>query len=242
MSDQHQGLADLDAALCAARPAAGVYVVGLTGSVASGKSTLAAALLDRIRAWDDRPDAELVSTDGFLHPNAVLEARGILGRKGFPETYDVEALKAALAAARTGAVTVPGYSHVIYDIDPTLARRIDGAQVLLVEGLGLHHDWRAEPGPPLDALIYLDADEADLQAWYVERFVGLWAAAADDPSSFYARFRAMDEPQVRDLAAMVWTSVNLPNLRENIILARDLARIVVRKGPGHEIVGVEVRG
>src|SRR5690242_17951702 len=102
----NRGLAELEAALRAARPAAGVYVIGLTGSVASGKSTLAAALLARIRKWDDHPAAELISTDGFLHPNAVLEARGVLNRKGFPETYDVEALKAALAGVRAGHAVI----------------------------------------------------------------------------------------------------------------------------------------
>ena len=235
------GLDSVIAALAPFRPSTGVFMIGVTGSVASGKSTFAAALKVALQAGQGTPHVELIATDGFLFPNAELEARGTLSRKGHPESYDVLALQQALTEVRDGAISVPGYSHAIYDIDPALARRIERPDVLIVEGLSLHEAWAAPP--LLDCLIYLEASEADLEAWYVERFVGLWAAAEHDPTSFYARFRAMDEVQLRAFAAdVVWRQMNLPNLRANIAPARDHADIVVRKGPGHAITGVETRG
>ncbi|MDP1735924.1 MAG: hypothetical protein Q8L23_00635 [Caulobacter sp.] len=206
-----------------------VLVVGVTGSVAAGKSTLCAALkaaLEPVRR------VEVVSTDGFLWPNAVLSERGVLMRKGYPETYDVEGLAAALRGLREGPVTVPGYSHVIYDIDPALARRVAPPDILIVEGLGL------SPRPEgLDLLVYLDAGEADLEDWFARRFMDLWRAAEADPASFYARFRSMTEQEAETFArAVVWTQMNLPNLRGHIIQARDTADIVARKRADHRLV------
>ncbi|HUO12029.1 MAG TPA: hypothetical protein VMU37_04655 [Caulobacteraceae bacterium] len=227
------GLADIAALLRARRGSRAPFLVGVTGAVAAGKSTLAEQLRASLEAGGDR--VEIVSTDGFLMPNATLEAKGLSMRKGFPESYDALAMRAALAALRHGPAEVPGYSHVIYDIDPALARRIDPPDVLLVEGLGLQ-DGPAALG--LDLLVYLDADEAHVEAWFTERLVGLWRAAERDPTSFYARFRHLDEAGARAFAAQVWRSINLPNLREHIIRARDLADLVVTKGPTHEIVAV----
>lgn len=205
-----------------------VLVVGVTGSVAAGKSTLCAGLK---AALEPARRVEVVSTDGFLFSNAVLAGRGTLMRKGYPETYDAEGLAAALAAARAGPVTVPGYSHVIYDIDPSLARVVARPDILIVEGLGL------TPRPAgLDLLIYLDAEEADLEDWFAARFMDFWRAAEFDPASFYARFRSMSEAEADAFArARVWTQMNLPNLREHIILARDEADIVVRKRADHSL-------
>jgi type I pantothenate kinase len=167
--------------------------------------------------------------------NAALAARGLLGRKGFPESYDVGAMRAALAAIRTGPADFPGYSHILYDIDPALSRRLAPPGVLIVEGLGLHQGAAALG---LDLMIYIDADEADLEGWFSERFVGLWRAAEHEPASFYARFRHMSEPEVRAVAAQVWRGVNLPNLREHIVGGRETADVVVRKGADHAILGV----
>lgn len=230
------GVADVAARLRAWRPASGPLVVGLTGSVASGKSTFAVALKAAIEAWPEHPRVELVCTDGFLRPNADLDAAGLTNRKGFPESYDVDGLRAALAAIRTGAASFPAYSHVTYDIDPALARTVEPPDVLIVEGLSLQVD-----PSPVDALIYLDADEVLLEGWFADRFIGLWRAAEHDPASFYARFRNMDEPGARAFASMVWAGINLPNLREHISRARALARLVVIKGPGHVIAAVEDR-
>jgi len=207
----------------------GVLIVGVTGSVAAGKSTLCAALK---AALEPALRVEVVSTDGFLFPNAVLTARGTLMRKGYPETYDVEGLSAALEGVRAGPVTVPGYSHVVYDIDPALSREVARPDVLIVEGLGL------TPRPEgLDLLVYIDAAEADLEDWFAARFMDFWRAAESDPTSFYARFRAMTAPEAEAFArSMVWTQMNLPNLREHIVKARGEADIVVRKRADHSLM------
>lgn len=229
-------LAEVGARLRERRPAAGPYLIGLTGSVASGKSTFAEALRGEIAAWPDAPIVDLVCTDGFLRPNAELDAAGLTNRKGFPETYDVDGLRATLARVRQGPATFPAYSHVTYDIDPALGREIAGPDVLIVEGLSLQID-----PSPVDALVYLDADEALLETWFADRFMGLWRDAEHDPASFYARFRHMDADGARTFAGMVWNAINLPNLRDHIALARDLAHLVVTKGPGHAITTVDVR-
>ena len=206
-----------------------VLIVGVTGSVAAGKSTLCAALK---AALEPALRVEVVSTDGFLWPNAVLAERGTLMRKGYPETYDVDGLAAALEGVRAGPVTVPGYSHVVYDIDPSLSREVEPPDVLIVEGLGL------TPRPDgLDLLVYIDADEAHLEDWFAARFMDFWRAAEMDPTSFYARFRSMTAPEAEAFArSMVWTQMNLPNLREHIIKARDEADIVVRKQADHSLM------
>lgn len=227
-------LADVRDLLSAHRPAAGPYVVAITGSVAAGKSVFAGELAADLAAQPGRPVVEIVCTDGFLMDNAALEARGLTQRKGFPESYDEAAMRAALAAIRGGPTTFPAYSHVTYDVDPALARTLEPPGVLIVEGLGLHADHDGL----IDALIYLDADEADLEAWFTERLIGLWRAAEHDQTSFYARFRHLDEAGARGFAKMVWEAINLPNLRDHIVQARALADIVIRKGPNHAIEAI----
>jgi type I pantothenate kinase len=225
------GLVDVAELVRARRRDRAPFIVGITGAVAVGKSTLAAALRDIVAMWPEVASVEVVCTDGFLLDNATLEARGLTLRKGYPESYDADALRRALAGLRHGPADFPGYSHVTYDVDPALARRIAPPNILIVEGLGLH-----EPAVlGLDALLYLDADEDLLEAWFTERFVQLWQAAETDRTSFYARFRHMNVDEVRALAANVWQRINLPNLREHIVRARDEADWVVRKGPGHVI-------
>lgn len=223
-------------ALAPLRPAAAPFIVGITGAVAAGKSVFAGQLAQALGARGER--VESVSTDGFLMTNARLAELGLTDRKGFPESYDHAAMAAALTDIRQGPAVFPAYSHITYDVDEALARRIDPPDVLILEGLALR---RPETGPAnlLDALIYIDADEADLEAWYVARFLGFWAAAEDDPTSFYFRFRHMDEAAVTNLARMVWAQVNLKNLREHIIDARALADLVIRKGADHAILALE---
>ena len=228
-ADSGEGIAHISARLAALRPASAPFVIGVTGSVAVGKSTFAAALASELTQLAGAA-VEIAGTDGFLLPNSILDEHGLTLRKGFPESFDVEALGTALSLVRNGGALFPGYSHVTYDVDPGLGRWIESPPVLIVEGLGLGpHRSR------IDALIYLDAHEADLEAWFVKRFMGLWDAAEHDPSSFYARFRNLDRPSAAEFARGVWTAINLPNLREHIAPQCALADIVVRKGPDHEI-------
>lgn len=209
-------------------------LIGLTGSVAVGKTWLASAIAQALPAYSR---AAIVSTDGFLLPNVVLEARGLVLRKGFPESYDADAMIGTLAALRTGAAAVPVHSHVTYDIDPGLTRNVGPADIVIIEGLGLSGfpDGRSARAS-LDLLIYLDADPADIESWYVARFLGLWRAGIDDPTSFYHRFAQLAEPDVESLARSTWERINLPNLTGHISKARETADIVLHKAADHRLV------
>jgi type I pantothenate kinase len=208
-------------------------VVGLTGSVAAGKSTLCTQLTSRL---DPGLRVEVISTDGFLLPNDMLNARGLGLRKGFPESYDADGLFATLAALRVGPTRIPGYSHVTYDVDPALERTVERSDIVILEGLGFapFPDGRSL-ADSLDLLIYLDASEGDLETWFSERFLGFWRAAETDPASFYAQFRHMDEVQADAFGRMVWSRINLTNLRDHIVLARDRADILLRKDAAHRL-------
>ncbi|MEZ5967667.1 MAG: hypothetical protein R3C00_01205 [Hyphomonas sp.] len=236
---RQDGIAALAARLADLRAERTHLIAGLTGSVASGKTTLAAGLADIL---DDTMQVATVSTDGFLYPNDVLAARDLTLRKGFPETYDIASLGRALADLRQGEADFPAYSHVTYDIDPALTRTIERPDIFLIEGLG----FRTPSPPPRgthepDLLIYLDASEEDLLAWFLERFVRLWNAARTDPKSFYANFLHMSEPELITFATSVWDRINLPNLRENIAPLKEHADIVVLKSRDHAIRIVEDR-
>ena len=223
-------IADVAARLQAqsARP----LLIGVTGSVAVGKTHFADALAAALA-----PDVATLSTDGFLLPNAVLVDRGLVLKKGYPESYDADAMLATLAALRTGAVMVPVHSHVSYDIDPALARCVGPAAFVIVEGLGLSGfgDGRSARAA-LDLLIYLDADPGDIEAWYVARFLGLWRAGADDPGSFYHRFATRPEADVVALAQHTWSTINRPNLESHIVHARNTADIVLHKTADHRLL------
>jgi type I pantothenate kinase len=225
-------IADLADLLWSHRPATGPYLIGLTGGVAAGKTTLADALLEVFRAGPTAARAERIGTDGFLFPNAVLTEKGILDRKGFPESYDREALHGTLGSLRAGPAVIPAYSHIIYDVDPAASRTIDPPDVLIVEGLGL------DRAAPVDMLVYLDAEEADQEAWFVTRFLAFWEIGRRDPASFYARFRDLDAEGAAQLGARVWASINLPNLREHIAPVRAMADIVVTKATDHAIASI----
>lgn len=223
--------ADLAARIAAQHRRGETLVVGITGSVAVGKTTLARQIAE---ALSTDLKVEIVSTDGFLKPNAVLDAEGLAMRKGFPESYDRAVMAAALAGLKRGPVTVPAYSHTTYDVDPAAARTISGADIVLVEGLGLAPDASGQR-PPLDLLLYIDAAEDDIIVWFLDRFLGLWAAAADDPTSFYTRFRHMDEDEARAFAFSIWHSINRPNWRNHIARAKPVADIVVTKALDHSL-------
>lgn len=206
-------------------------VVGVTGSVAAGKTTFCSAVADRLKR---DLKVEVVSTDGFLLPNDMLMERGLVMRKGFPESYDTALLAGVLRRARWGPVSVPGYSHTTYDRAPDLDRMIDRPDMLIVEGLGFSAGGGCRSADALlDLLVYLDAGEDDLETWYVRRFMQFWREAETNPASFYVRFRTMDETQAEVFARHIWTSINLPNLREHIAPMKDRADILVAKSADH---------
>ena len=213
------------------------FVVGITGAVASGKSTLAEAVAGAVRARGGTSD--VVTTDGFLLPNRVLHERGLAMRKGFPESYDVDALTAFVDAVHGGAtdLTVPVYSHVTYDVVPGRGRPLAPASVVVVEGV---NTLGALAGR-LDLAVYLDASEADLEQWFLTRFHALCHEARSDPASFYRPFASMRADEVDAIACGTWTGINLVNLREHILPTRALADVVVSKGPDHRVLSIEVR-
>jgi type I pantothenate kinase len=228
------------ALLAARRPERGVFIIGITGSVAVGKTDFAGHLCRLLASLADHPHVEIACTDGFLFPNSILEERDLIHRKGFPETYDAKALRAALTGVRLGPTDFPGYSHLRFDIDPALTRRMKPPDILIIEGLGLGQDRNGASRVEslMDVLIYLEAHEGHIETWFADRFVGLAGAGRADPGSFYARFSSLAPAQIRAVAAEVWRGINLPNLRDHIAPLRRRADIVVRKGAGHEIESI----
>jgi len=230
-------LASLVADRVADRTHGGAYLVWISGSVAVGKSTAARALTTLLEAHD-RIGAGAVArvpTDGFLYPNAELAARGIMERKGFPESFDVARLQAFLDALHAGEpeVRAPVYSHELYDVtDEELVVR--GAEVVVLEGLPV-------VDRPVDLALYLDADEADIERWYVDRFLVLRREAVEDDQSFFRMFAGMEHHDAVAVAREVWTQINLVNLREHIAPARERADVVFDKGPDHAVRRVHLR-
>lgn len=222
------------------------YVIGIGGSVAVGKSTTARVLAALLRQWPSSPRVELVTTDGFLLPNRELVARGILHRKGFPESYDVKALVGFLHAIKSGEpATAPLYSHLAYDVlDERVA--IERADILIVEGVNVLGAGPPVPGRPFvsdffDFSIYVDADEALVRTWFLARFERLRATAFRDPSSYFHRYAAMTDAEALAFAEHVWTTINEVNLRENIAPTRERATLVLEKGADHRIASIALR-
>lgn len=218
------------------------FVIGIAGSVAVGKSTTARVLQALLARWPAHPRVDLIATDGFLYANALLEERGILNRKGFPESYDLPALLRFLGDLKDGApvVEAPLYSHRSYDLVPGERQILRGPDIVLLEGLnvlqpeGLVSDF-------FDFSIYVDADEAHIEQWYVERFLALRAGAADDPGAYFHRFAEWSEARAEETARFVWREINAVNLRENILPTRDRAQLVLVKGADHRVERVSLR-
>ena len=222
------------------------YVVGVGGSVAVGKSTTARVLQALLRRWPDHPRVDLVTTDGFLRPNAELERRGLLGRKGFPESYDLRRLVAFVADVKAGdaRVQAPVYSHTAYDVLPDRVQVVDRPHVLLLEGLNVLQPG-GSGGPVLsdyfDFTVYVDADVADIRHWYVERFLALRDSVFRSPGSYFSRYAWLDDDEARATAAQIWDEVNAPNLEQNIAPTRGRASLVLEKGPDHRVRQVRLR-
>jgi len=223
------------------------FVIGIAGSVAVGKSTVARLLRLLLSRWPGTPRVDLVTTDGFLLPNAVLEQRGILGRKGFPESYDRAALLQFLSGVKGGRrhLRIPVYSHIVYDILPDQWTNVDRPDILVVEGLNvlqppqLRADTDATSGMVVsdyfDFSLYVDADEHDIEDWYTRRFLKLRETAFADPDSYFRTYADLDDEQALLTARGYWDDINLPNLRENILPTRPRATMIFRKGPDHRV-------
>ena len=225
------------------------YVIGVAGSVAVGKSTFARILQALLARWPDHPKVDLITTDGFLHPNHVLEERGIMNRKGFPESYDTRNLLKFLRELKSGrpSVQAPVYSHVVYDIVDGEHVTVCQPDILILEGLNV-----LQVGAPgseaaefvsdyFDFSIYIDADEDDIEQWYVDRFLSLCDSVFQNPDSFFRHFAHLSRDEAIATARGIWQGINGLNLSENIEPTRERASLILRKGADHRVSDVRLR-
>jgi type I pantothenate kinase len=222
------------------------YVIGVAGSVAVGKSTFARVLQALLSRWPDHPKVDLVTTDGFLYPNAILEARGIMNRKGFPESYDTRRLLRFLRETKAGQpeVRAPIYSHVVYDILPDQELTVRQPDILILEGLNVLQAGGAASefvSDYFDYSIYIDAEEPDIEEWYVARFLKLRETVFQDPESYFRHFAALDDEQAVATARGIWRDINGKNLQENILPTRSRASLVLHKAEDHRVTSVQLR-
>ncbi len=226
------------------------YIIGVAGSVAVGKSTTARILRALLSRWPNTPKVELVTTDGFLLPNAVLEREGLMEKKGFPESYDNKALLRFLSAVKAGQrhVCAPVYSHLVYDVVPCETTCVDGPDILIVEGVNVlaARTSRSPKEIPFvsdffDFSVYLDASEELLERWYVDRFLSLRETAFRDPRSYFRKYADLSDDETVRVAKDIWTRINLENLRSNIAPTRPRASLILTKGADHRIEEVALR-
>lgn len=224
------------------------YIIGIAGSVAAGKSTTARVLKALLSRWPNTPKVDLVTTDGFLHSNAVLEKQGLMEKKGFPESYDGAGLLRFLARVKAGELRAeaPVYSHLLYDVMPNEHVVIDRPDILIIEGLNVLLPNKLGNETPFvsdffDFSIYVHASEADLENWYVSRFMRLRRTAFRDPQSYFRKYADLGDSEAEDTAKSIWTRINLRNLRENILPTKARANLVLTKNASHEIGEVALR-
>ena len=225
------------------------YVIGVAGSVAVGKSTFARILQALLARWPDHPKVDLITTDGFLYPNHVLEERNLMNRKGFPESYDARTLLKFLRDIKSGQATVeaPVYSHIVYDIVEGETAKVCQPDILILEGLNVlqvgvpGNDAAEFVSDYFDFSIYIDALEADIEKWYVDRFLSLCDSVFQDPSSFFRHFAHLSRDEAIAVAQSIWESINGLNLKNNIEPTRERASLILRKGNDHRVSEVLLR-
>jgi type I pantothenate kinase len=221
------------------------FVIGVAGSVAVGKSTIARVLEALLARWPHHPRVDLVTTDGFLFPNATLEEQGIMDRKGFPESYDRAALLDFVARAAAGEdhLEIPVYSHIRYDIVSGERRVISQPDILIVEGLNVLQGGQigAFVSDHFDFSIFVDADTEDIESWYVERFLTLKETAFTQPDAFFRRYAGLTEEEAVEVAREIWRKINLVNLIDNILPTRERASLILEKASDHSVRRVRLR-
>jgi type I pantothenate kinase len=228
------------------------YIIGIAGSVAVGKSTTARIIQALLKRWPNHPKVDLVTTDGFLYPNHVLEARGIMNRKGFPESYDIRRLLKFMADVKSGKpeVVAPVYSHLTYDIVPGEYEVIRQPDIMILEGLNVLQTGTTDGGRHVprvfisdffDFSIYVDADEKDIEDWYVARFQTLRKTTFQDVNSYFHRYAGLSEEEAEAVARRIWREINKPNLHQNIAPTKARADLVLEKGEGHSVRRVHLR-
>lgn len=223
------------------------FIIGVAGSVAVGKSTVSRLLVELLKRWEGTPKVQLITTDGFLHPNAVLEARGIMHRKGFPESYDRLTLLQFVADIKSGVpkVSAPVYSHLFYDILPGERAVVESPDVVIIEGLNVLQapaiGQELALSDYFDFKIYVDAPADVIKTWFLERFKKLRESAFTNPNSYFHRYSQVDFDVALERANEIWQTINLPNLVENILPTRSRATLVLQKGAGHAVERVLLR-
>ncbi len=222
------------------------YVIGVAGSVAVGKSTFARILQALLSRWPNHPQVDLITTDGFLYPNAVLAERGLMERKGFPESYDARALLGFLRAVKSGReeVAAPVYDHLAYDVLHGESVTVKRPDIVIVEGLNVlqvNREGDEFVSDYFDFSIYVDADVADIEEWYVQRFFALRESVFKNPDSYFRNFADLTDQQAEATARHIWTTVNGRNLRENIEPTRERASLIIRKERDHRVSQVSLR-
>jgi len=229
------------------------YVIGMAGSVAVGKSTTARILRELLAHWPNHPKVDLVTTDGFLYPNHVLQARGLMNRKGFPESYDLPRLLQFVSDVKAGkpSLDIPVYSHLTYDIMPDKTQIVDCPDIVIVEGLNVLQTGdllqprtrrsRVFVSDFFDFSVFVDASEPDVRQWYVDRFLALRGTAFRNPSSYFHRYANLSDGEAVEKANSIWEEINRPNLLDNILPTRERAHLILEKSADHSIRHVYLR-